>query len=414
MAHLLIIELPGGNDTDILQAAIRKKHSFVFLTQNLALYQKDPDIYHWVAHAQAVIELPVMDQSFAEPAVLQSHAEKPFDALLCLLDIRLVMAAKLARRLGLRYLNVDSAVLLRDKFNVRSRLKQAGIPQPEFALGTTNDEVKAAIAHIGLPVLIKPCDGYGSQNILTLESPVDLELAADSLDHLLPMKTDYGLGVSSNDRLLIEQFMNGMFIGCDTFTLNGKHQLLGINEKLMFSPPSFAIRGGCFIPNTGEWPTLEHYVFRLLDAVGFNVGAAHIEIMLTAEGPRLIEINPRLVGAKIARLIGYALDCSVHEALIELHLGHWPFQQLDKARFHPAVTRWLITQDSGTLEHIAQPEWHDDGIKCTEMLARPGDHVSYPFENSQRLGYVMTCCPTRQQAETLAERFVNETLVKLE
>ena len=413
MAHLLIIELPGGNDTDILQAAIRKKHSFVFLTQNLALYQKDPEIYQWVNQAQTVIELPGLDEATAEYAVLKSHAAQPFDALLCLLDIRLVMAAKLASQLGLQYLNVDSALLLRDKFNVRSSLKQLGIPQPDFALGTTNDEVKAAIAHIGLPVLIKPCDGYGSQNILTLETPADLELAADSLDHLLPMTTDYGLGVSSNNRLLIEQFMNGMFIGCDTFTLDSKHQLLGINEKLMFSPPSFAIRGGCFTPNTGEWPTLENYVFSLLDAVGFDVGAAHIEIMLTASGPRLIEINPRLVGAKIARLIGFALNSSVHEALIDLHLGKWPFQQLDQASLQPSVTRWLITHDSGTLEHISLPNWHDEGIKCTEMLARPGDHVSYPFENSQRLGYVMACCPTREEAEALAERYIQDSRIVL-
>ena len=32
MAHLLIVELPGGNDTDILVAAIHQGHTFSFLT----------------------------------------------------------------------------------------------------------------------------------------------------------------------------------------------------------------------------------------------------------------------------------------------------------------------------------------------------------------------------------------------
>ena len=103
----------------------------------------------------------------------------------------------------------------------------------------------------------------------------------------------------------------------------------------------------------------------------------------------------------------------MHEALIDLHLGKWPFQQLDQASLQPSVTRWLITHDSGTLEHISLPNWHDEGIKCTEMLARPGDHVSYPFENSQRLGYVMACCPTREEAEALAERYIQDSRIVL-
>jgi len=411
MAHLLVIELPGGNDTDLLQAALEKKHSFVFCTQNLSVYQKDQEIYKWVLQADKIIESTDFADDIIELAVLKSNSSKAFDGLLCLLDIRLVIAAKLANRLGLHYLNIDSAKLLRDKFNVRSQLKATGISQPEFRLGSTNDEIKIAIQDIGLPVLIKPCDGYGSQNILTLETETDLELARDSLDNLLPMTTDYGLGVSSNDRLLIEQYMQGVFIGCDTFTLNGRHQLLGINEKLMFSAPSFAIKGGCFLPNKGDWPELQTYVFSLLDAVGFDMGAAHIEIMLTSDGPRLVEINPRLVGAKIARLMSFSLNCSVHEALIDLHLGKWPLQNLQVTDMQPAVSRWLISEETGLLDKVVLPDWKDNGIKCVEILCKSGDHVSYPFENSQRLGYVMTCCPTKEEAEVLAEKFINHSLV---
>ena len=44
MAHLLIIELPGGNDTDILQAAHVRGDSFTFLTADLALYQQQAEV----------------------------------------------------------------------------------------------------------------------------------------------------------------------------------------------------------------------------------------------------------------------------------------------------------------------------------------------------------------------------------
>ena len=413
MAHLLIVELPGGNDTDILQAAVRKGHTFVFLTQDIFSYQKQPDVFAWVRQATELIHSPSFEYKTVEGDVLKSHQKNPFDAILCLIDIRLIETAKLAKRLGLRYLNEASASLLRDKYNVRVRLQQHGLAQPEFELATTNDEVNQAIQKLGLPVLIKPSDGYGSQNILTLEDQDSLDLAADALSHVLPLAADYGLGVRSNDRLLIERYMRGFLIGCDTLTLNGQHQLLGMNEKVMFNPPSFAIQGGCFTPNQGQWKGLEKYVFRILDAVKFDCGAAHIEIMLTEQGPRLVEINPRLVGAKIARLVGYSLKRSIHEDLIDLHLGLSRLQNLDASGMQPSVTRWLVSPSNGQLDRIELPEWHDEGIKCVEILRQPGDWVSFPFENSQRLGYVMTSCQTREEAEKLADQFINDSKIKI-
>ena len=167
------------------------------------------------------------------------------------------------------------------------------------------------------------------------------------------------------------------------------------------------------MPNKGEWSVLEDYLFRILDAVGYDCGATHTEIMLTAEGPRLVEINPRLVGAKIARLMAYSLNKSVHELLIDLHLGVWSIGQLQPDAMQPSVTRWVISQEMGILDQIELPTWKDEGLKCVEMISQTGDRVSFPFENSQRIGYVMTCCETREEAELLAERFINNTKVNL-
>jgi len=283
--------------------------------------KKNSEVFDWIVQAFEILESNSFEYTDIERLVEESSKRRKVDGILCLLDIRLIETSKLAEKFGLKYLNSISAALLRDKYSVRARLKDCGIEQPPFALATTNAEVSSAIDKIGLPLLMKPSDGYGSQNILTLQTKDDLQFASEALDNLLPLATDYGLGVKSNDRLLIERYMHGSLIGCDTFTLDGKHRLLGVNEKIMFEPPSFAIRGGCFTPNKGQMRELEDYTFSILEAIGFDQGAAHIEIMLTPEGPRVVEVNARLVGAKIPRLLSYALNQSVHEALIHLHLG---------------------------------------------------------------------------------------------
>jgi len=301
---------------------------------------------------------------------------------------------------------------MRDKFSVRSKLRELDIVQPPFELATSNDELKAAVERLGLPVLIKPADGYGSQNIVVLRHPEDLDPILSPLDDMLPSRTDYGLGVIANDRLLVERYMAGTVIGCDTLTNDGQHQLLGIHEKLFFEPPSFAIRGGCFTPNRSDFQAIERYIFSLLDALEFDWGATHTELMLTAEGPRLIEINPRLVGAKIPRLVGFALDRSIHEDLISLHLGEWSSEKLIVSDT-VAVTRWIVAEHSGVLDRVDLPPYRDSHICCVEILKKPGDYVRPPFENADRIGYVMVCAQARNEAEQLADDFVSSAKVIL-
>jgi biotin carboxylase len=198
MAHLLIIELPGGNDTDILEAALRMGHTFVFLTQGLDHYRHRPEVLFWIDQATQCIECHSFDMAELNQVVWKSHQKNPFDGILCLIDIRLIEAAELAQSLGLRHLNSRSARWLRDKFTVRERLRQHHLAQPDYRLATTNSEIQSAVGQLGLPILIKPSDGYGSQNILTIETELDWSLAQEGLMQCLPLKTDYGLGVQSN------------------------------------------------------------------------------------------------------------------------------------------------------------------------------------------------------------------------
>jgi len=412
MAHLLIIELPGGNDTDIVQAALDGGDTVTFLTANLSSYQVQSEVWAVLGKAARHVELPADKWANVVPLALQWHQAHRIDAVLCLLDIRLVEAARIAASLGLRFLNPDSAQCLRNKFQVRQRLQQSGIAQPDFRLATSNDALKRAVDELGLPVLIKPTDGYGSINVMALSHPDDLHPLWRPLDDMLPSRTDYGLGVMANEQILIERLMVGQVIGCDTFTHAGQHTLLGVNDKVFFDPPSFAIKGGCFKPHDGAASEIQGYVFDVLDAVGFDWGAAHVELMMTVEGPRLIEVNARLVGAKLPRLISLALSRSIHRDLIALHLGRWrPDGQIHA---DVAATRWLVASGHGQLADITVPETaNNPHVRMVDILKRRGDWVRAPLENADRIGYVMTTAATQAEAEQAADDFVARSQVQL-
>ncbi|MEI7455594.1 MAG: ATP-grasp domain-containing protein [Nitrosomonadales bacterium] len=410
MAHLLLLELPGANDYSILEDAVLRGHRVTFFTANLALYPQPSPLNL----ACELICISPFDYASFEQAALTVHHDTPFDAILCLIDIRMIEAARLAQRLNLKFLNLKTATLIRDKFSVRQHLAQFGIRQPAFALATTNPELQAAVKTIGFPVLIKPSDGYGSQNILTIKSEDEYAALAVPFANYLPLKTDYGLGVCANDRLVIEAFIQGEVIGCETFTVNGRHLFLGINDKVFFPPPCFGIKGSCFPSDRFDTGMIRDYVFQILDALQFDFGAAHTEIIITPDGPYLVEVNPRLIGAHIPRLLGFALDRSIYTDVINLHLGSDLAELRNTRPPRVAVSRWITSNLYGTIKAVITPPATQPGIMAVHLFKKTGDATRPPFENSDRLGYVMVTADTQANAEAIADDFVANTQILLE
>ena len=153
-------------------------------------------------------------------------------------------------------------------------------------------------------------------------------------------------------------------------------------------------------------------MFSVLDAVGFDWGATHTELMLTIDGPRLIEVNPRLVGAKIPRVVGYALNRSLHEELIRLHVGERPRRPVASPT-HVGVTRWIVADRPGILDRVDVPDRRDARIRSVELMKQPGDPVRPPVENADRIGCVIACASTSEEATAVADGFVRRCHVAI-
>ena len=78
-----------------------------------------------------------------------------------------------------------------------------------------------------------------------------------------------------------------------------------------------------------------------------------------------------------------------------------------------AVTRWIVADRAGALDTVEWPACDDARICCAEMLKRPGDHVREPMENADRMGYVMTCASSREEAEAVAVQYVANVKVHI-
>ncbi len=415
MAHLLLLEAPGGNDFTLLEDAVAAGHQVSFFTGDLAQYESQGEPTRASLRlAKQVVEVRPFGPEALERRALALHAETPFDAVLCILDIRIVAAARLARALGLRFLDPATASLTRDKFRLRQTLARHGVRQPDFALAETAEELAAAVAAIGFPALVKPVDGYASQNVSVLFDQADLTALAGALARPGREPADYGLGVRASGRFAVERYVRGPMIGCDVFVGEGGRVVLGINDKLLFPPPSFAFRGSCFPSVNHDSGAIAAYAFEILDAIGFDFGACHIEMILAADGPHLVEVNPRLVSAQIPHQMGYALGRSVYLDLIDLHLGREVTGLAAPAPSCFSAIRWLAADRPGRLAAIDLPERPGPEIRRVVLFKSAGDEVRPPLSNGDRIGYVIAVGATQAAAEAEAEQYLRACLVTLD
>jgi hypothetical protein len=359
LAHLLIIDLPDGNDTDLLQAAIARGDRYTFVSADLAAYHCQPAVQSLLDCARATIEVPGLVAATLAQRVMAIHASHPFDAVLCSPGSHRAHIAMLAQRLNGVFLNPETAALLHDPLQWQQRLDARGLPQH-----SPHGEGCACEASPG--------------------------------------------AIASRD--------SGRVIACDTFTERGRHRLLGVHDKLWHAAPSAALRGSTFTPHTrsprASPDAIERYLGAVLDALQVDHGALHTELLITARGLQVASITAGLPGGRLPRLLGYALGRSLHADLIALHCGQ-PLPMGSGAAPQVAVLRAFTVEREGLLDEVVLPPWQDPAIRCVELLRQPGQRVRPPQTDADSLGCVMVCGPCRADAEDLADRYVARTLVHL-
>lgn len=263
---------------------------------------------HLINNSEPTWERPYLDGFTLVPdtgadtvlaAARKIAAKQPVDGVMSWHEEHIVQAALVAEELGLPGSRPDAVRRCRDKFATRSALAAEGLPQPSFVVVGDLDEARAAADKLGYPVVIKPRAAGGSQGVVLVE---DAEQLADQFtatrDVPVPHTPVFDQGV------LVEEYVDGPEISVDSVVHGGRVTPLYVGRKEVGYAPYFEETGHLV---DGRDPLAADPEFRNLlqsvhAAVGYTDGWTHVELKLTARGPKVIEINGRLGGDLIPYL----------------------------------------------------------------------------------------------------------------
>lgn len=327
------------------------------------------------------------------------HREQPFGAVAAFNEGTFEIVHAISEALQIHCV-IDVALYerVRDKSTTRAILTGAGVPNCRYARAAGRSDIKRAITVVGLPCIVKPVDAEGSVGVMRIAEVADIDAALDLL------------GDDQLDRgMLVEEFLVGEELSVEALSVGQRHQIVAITKK--FTNEQNFIERGHLVPapvSAADHAAIIDYVVQVLDALGFHDCPSHTEIMLTADGPRLIETHNRIGGDRIMDLIDHSSDVDMYDLVARQSIGE-PVDGLlpgtvtakqSAAVWYadPVAARELkLAEVTGLEQARCLP-----GVLCVDLLKEPGSRQGSARGSSERSALAIAVGETAQQAVTNA------------
>lgn len=338
------------------------------LGERLLLLTRDPAYYAYELDRlpTGALDVVVTDTFDVERVAALLRCTPGLRGLISSTDTWTLTGAALTEHLGLP--GVDPAVLrlTRDKAAVRNRLHDAGLTRARAVESAEPDREARGLLlkEVGLPLVLKDTAGTGSQNVWLVRDEGELDAALAEAP-----------GRDLKGRLFAEPHFSGPVYSAETLTWDGRTRLLGVSSRLMSPEPHFREEITAFpvaFPGT-QRTSLEGWLDRVLAAIGYTDRFAHVEFVLTADGPEVVEVNPRIGGALVGEAMCRALGVNVYEAMIETALGRRPRLMDADLPGGPAV--------AFVLGYPAAPGVFTGVVGLDRLTDMPGSPAWYPVKS---------------------------------
>ena len=322
------------------------------------------------------------------------------------LDYFMPMAAVVARAFGLPGADPRAVEAARNKVAMRAITDAAGVPTPPHRAVRTARELEAALRDIGLPVIVKPpADAAGIGVRLCFD-----ELEAVSHFESLASRDSNMRGQKLDGGVLVEKYLIGMDVGIDMIDTGPERVLLGLTDEYTTGAPLFIENGETFpsvLPRAVQKECVA-VAEAALDALGFHFGASHVEVKITADGPVLIEVNPRMGGGGIPEMIELATGVPAVRELLRLHVGGRP--DLVPTVALGAASKSVIADKVGSFHHFngADLAERHPGFHKFVAFASAGTPIDEAVDDRADLGYALFTGNSPGEAERRASAGVGE------
>ena len=295
-------------------------------------------------------------------------------------DMPMRSVAASTSALGLSGISIETAIKATDKGEMIKAFKANNVESPWYYIINDKKDLIKIKHKLSYPCIMKPTDNAGSRGVILVKDECVLEEAFD-----------YSSNEGRSGSVIIEEYMTGNEVSVEIIVYKGNVHILSITDKLTTGAPHFVELGHnqpSLLP-VHDQEKIKDLASRAVKAIGLSDGAAHVEIMLTKNGPKMIELGARMGGDCIStHLVPLSTGIDMIKATIDISLGNEPDL---KQKYQKGSAIQFITPSNGIVKEIKgiQEALHINGIIDVEVTITEGSEISDIKSSIDRSGYII-------------------------
>lgn len=310
------------------------------------------------------------------------------------IDVALKTVSYVAQMLSLPKLSSKAVEIATDKIKMRKCLTENRVSQPNYQVMFNRVNLQRALTDIGYPAIVKPPDRSASRGIFRIDNPSQLDEAYSVVS-----------ANTNKDKYLLEEFVFGTEHSIEAFTINGQTTILGICDRILTDPPYRTNRWFSYPSQISDedQKLCKDFTEKAHKCLNIDQGPSHTEIILTEDGPKLMEIHPRCGGARIgSHVIPSICGVNMIEQLINFAL-RTPVD-LNSTQKNASVVRFLLPKPGRIIEIEGINTVRNlKGVIDVCLFYQVGDVLPQLKDGTHRAGYIITAAPTLSLATEIAQ-----------
>lgn len=320
-------------------------------------------------------------------------------------DMPMRSVAAVATEMNLVGIDNETAIKATNKAEMRKALRNNSVPIPKFFIVGDEIEYLKVVKEFNVPFIVKPSDCSGSRGIFKVSDITNEELILKAYKYCYPY--------SKNGCVVVEEYMSGPEVSVETIAIDGVCHVIQITDKMTTGDPHYVEMGHS--QPTRQSKTIVEKIIDVTKAankaIGIENGPSHTEIIITEEGPKIVEIGARLGGDCITtHLVPLSTGVDMVECYIRIALNEKP--NFERKWNKGAAIRYF-KQTAGIIKEIKGIEEAKqiNGIKQISIVHNVGEKITDVIDSGSRMGFVIAQGSDESDALSIAEKAIDSIKV---
>ncbi len=320
-------------------------------------------------------------------------------------DMPMRAVAAACKELGLCGISPETAFVATDKGEMIKAFEACEVEHPWYFIIPTREDLNKYLDKIQYPCIMKPTDNAGSRGVVLCHDRAELEA-----------KYEYSCHESRGGTVIIEEYLIGPEFSIEVMVINGEPHVLQITDKLTTGAPHFVEMGHSQPTKQSKenQDKIRDLACRACKAVGISNGPAHVEMILTENGPKMVELGARMGGDCITtHLVPLSTGIDMVGCTIKLACGE-PINI--EPQFSKGAAIRYFDVHNGTIKSIEGVEEAKKvfGVKEVSIVHQVGEEIGEIGSSTDRVGFVIAQGETADDAIKLCERVLEITKISIE